>query len=348
MVRQLVVRLAAAVALGLVGWPLGLLVGDLAGDGGFLPWGLVFILSGTTLGALLAPYMLLAPARWSFLRIQEISLAPLIMGVVGLLVGLVVAALLSVSLGRVPGTLGWVLPIAVSLLLGALGASVLGVRGELLARRVPALRQAVSRGGATARVILLDTSAIIDGRVAEVAETGFMPGPLGVPRFILDELRHVADSRDTMRRNRGRRGLEVLNRLRQSAATPVQLLDGDGRDQAEADARLVAMAREMGAYILTTDYNLNRVAAIQGVRVLNVNELANAIKSVVLPGEEMSVQVIQEGKEAGQGVAFLDDGTMVVVEDGRRYLNSRLEVTVSRVLQTAAGRIIFAQPKSAA
>ena len=165
-----------------------------------------------------------------------------------------------------------------------------------------------------------------------------------VPRFVLDELRHIADSSDPLRRNRGRRGLEVLARLRKDGIVPLQVLDV-GVDGVEVDARLVQLARSMESSILTTDYNLNRVAELQGVQVLNVNELANALKSIVIPGEELRVNIVQEGKEAGQGVAYLDDGTMVVIEGGRRYINSSHDVVVSRVLQTAAGRIIFAQPK---
>jgi uncharacterized protein YacL len=190
----------------------------------------------------------------------------------------------------------------------------------------------------------VDTSAIIDGRIADVSITGFLEGSLLVPRFVLDELRHIADSSDPLRRNRGRRGLEVLARLRKDDIVPLEVLDV-GVDGVEVDARLVQLARSMQSSILTTDYNLNRVAELQGVQVLNVNELANALKSIVIPGEELRVNIVQEGKEAGQGVAYLDDGTMVVIEGGRRYINSSHDVVVSRVLQTAAGRIIFAQPK---
>ena len=191
----------------------------------------------------------------------------------------------------------------------------------------------------------MDTSAIIDGRIADLTITGFLDGTLIIPRFILDELRHIADSSDSMRRNRGRRGLEVLGRLRRDATVSLEVLDMGIETGEEVDAQLVKLAKGMNSSILTTDYNLNRVAELQGVQVLNVNELANALKSVVLPGEEMRVNIVQEGKEAGQGVAYLDDGTMVVVEEGRRYVNSVHDVVVTRVLQTAAGRIIFAHPR---
>ena len=192
----------------------------------------------------------------------------------------------------------------------------------------------------------MDTSAIIDGRIADVTSTGFLDGVLVVPRFVLDELRHIADSGDALRRNRGRRGLEVLGRLRRDDKITLEVMDVGVSPGNEVDSQLVQMARSMKCPILTTDYNLNRVAELQGVTVLNVNELANALKSIVLPGEEMRVNIVQEGKEMGQGVAYLDDGTMVVVEGGRRYINAFHDVVVTRVLQTAAGRIIFAQPKS--
>ena len=165
-----------------------------------------------------------------------------------------------------------------------------------------------------------------------------------IPRFILDELRHIADSSDPLRRNRGRRGLEILGRLRREEHIQLEIIDVGVSDGIEVDSQLVQLALSMNAGILTTDYNLNRVADVQGVQVLNVNELANSLKSIVLPGEELEVHIIQEGKEAGQGVAYLDDGTMVVVEGGRPYINSFTYVAVTRVLQTGAGRIIFAHP----
>jgi uncharacterized protein YacL len=193
--------------------------------------------------------------------------------------------------------------------------------------------------------ILLDTSAIIDGRIADISQTGFVHGTLVIPRFVLDELRHIADSPDSLRRNRGRRGLDILNKLQKESDVPVQIPDVDFADTPEVDGKLVKLAKSLRCPIITNDFNLNKVAEIQGVRVLNINELANAVKSVVLPGEEMAIRIIQEGKEAGQGVGFLDDGTMVVVEGGRRYLHSQLNIIVTRVLQTVAGRMIFAHPK---
>ena len=193
--------------------------------------------------------------------------------------------------------------------------------------------------------IVVDTSAIIDGRIAEIVESGFIYGTLVVPKFVLEELQHIADSSDTLRRNRGRRGLEILARMQKESTTPVEIVDEDVPDVAEVDAKLVALARARSKAILTNDFNLNRVAELQGIRVLNINSLANAVKPAVLPGEELRVRVIQEGKEAGQGVGFLDDGTMIVVEGGVRYIDKDLDVAVTRVLQTVAGRMIFAQPR---
>jgi uncharacterized protein YacL len=193
--------------------------------------------------------------------------------------------------------------------------------------------------------IVVDTSAIIDGRIAEIVESGFIYGTLVVPKFVLDELQHIADSSDTLRRNRGRRGLEILAKMQKDSPTPIEIVDEPLAEIPEVDAKLVALARERSKAILTNDYNLNRVAELQGVRVLNINSLANAVKPAVLPGEELRVRVIQEGKEAGQGVGFLDDGTMVVVEGGVRYIDKDLDVLVTRVLQTVAGRMIFAQPR---
>jgi len=193
--------------------------------------------------------------------------------------------------------------------------------------------------------ILVDTSAIIDGRIADISQTGFVPGTLVVPRFVLEELQHIADSADSMRRNRGRRGLDVLQRLQKDGSAPVEISDADAEGVPEVDGKLVKLARQWKCAIITNDFNLNRVAELQGVKVLNINELAHAVKPILLPGEEMSVKIMQEGKELGQGVGYLDDGTMIVVENGKSSMGNTIDVTVTRVLQTVAGRMIFAQPK---
>jgi len=209
-----------------------------------------------------------------------------------------------------------------------------------------AFRSRLSREGSDTEddhLVLLDTSVIIDGRVADISQTGFIERTMVVPGFVLGELQHIADSSDTLRRNRGRRGLDILNRLQKNPLVDVQITDMDVEGVDDVDGKLVALAKELPAAVMTNDYNLNRVAELQGVRVLNINELANAVKTVVLPGEHLDVKIIQEGKELGQGVGYLDDGTMVVVEDGRKYIGKTLTVIITRVLQTVAGRMIFAQ-----
>jgi uncharacterized protein YacL len=314
-----------------------------------LPWGLALALTGLPVGALVAPYITLKPLHKGVDYINRIPGSTLLAGTLGLLVGLIVASLFSIPLYTLDGWLGWGLPLIVTFTLGVTGM-LLGVqRSRDMQAVFPALENASANGLAKPvqnGTVLVDTSAIIDGRIADLTSTGFMGGILLVPRFVLDELRHIADSSDPLRRNRGRRGLEVLGRLRREENVTLEVLDVGINNGNEVDSQLVQLARSMKSAILTTDYNLNRVAELQGVQVLNVNELANALKSIVLPGEELRVNIVQEGKEPGQGVAYLDDGTMVVVEGGRRYINAFHDVVVTRVLQTAAGRIIFAQSRN--
>jgi uncharacterized protein YacL len=193
--------------------------------------------------------------------------------------------------------------------------------------------------------LLLDSSVIIDGRIADISQTGFLRGTLLVPRFVLNEVQHVSDSSDALRRSRGRRGLEILSQLQENSAIPLRITDRDFENIKEVDDKLVMLAKQLRCPILTTDYGLNRVAKLQGVVVLNINELANAVKNIYLPGETLALKIIQEGKEYGQGVGYLDDGTMVVVQGGSKYIDKTLEITVTKVLQTAAGRMIFAQPE---
>jgi uncharacterized protein YacL len=192
---------------------------------------------------------------------------------------------------------------------------------------------------------ILDTSVIIDGRVADICETDFLEGPLVVPQFVLQELQYIADSADNLKRARGRRGLDILNRMQKGDTVEVEVVDEDYPDIKEVDAKLVALAREMNAKIITNDFNLNKVAQLQGVSVLNINQLANALKPMVLPGEVLHLQIMREGKEQGQGVAYLDDGTMVVVENASRHLGQEVEASVTSILQTTAGRMIFSTLK---
>lgn len=192
---------------------------------------------------------------------------------------------------------------------------------------------------------ILDTSVIIDGRIADISATGFLEGILVVPQFILTELQHIADSSDTLKRTKGRRGLDVLKALQTDGGPGILITDVDFADVAEVDLKLVHLAKDMGGLVVTNDFNLNKVAALHGVAVLNINDLANAVKPVVIPGEEMHVVVIKDGKEQNQGVAYLDDGTMIVVEDGKTHIGNAIDVIVTSVLQTSAGRMIFAKPK---
>jgi uncharacterized protein YacL len=341
---ELWIRLLGMVGFGVAGWRLTAILNRFLGSEGFLPWGLLLTLGGVVVGLLVTPYLTTRPLRRVLRLLDRIPLTTLLAGTLGLVVGLVVAALISIPVFQLEGWLGWGIPLMLSFILGLLGLVIGSQRERELRGLVP--EEARTRLGASGNgKILVDTSAIIDGRIADLTLTGFLQGILVIPRFVLDELRHIADSSDTLRRNRGRRGLEVLSRLRKDSSIPIQILDADTREGGGVDSKLVRLAKSLNAPILTTDFNLNRVAELQGIRVLNINVLANALKPVLLPGEELTVQIIQEGKEPGQGVGFLDDGTMVVVDGGRRYINTHLDVTVTRVLQTAAGRIIFAQPK---
>ncbi|MBS3975610.1 MAG: PIN/TRAM domain-containing protein [Syntrophomonadaceae bacterium] len=288
--------------------------------------------------------------KWLETRMHKMPTQDIIGGVIGLILGLIIANLFGASFQRLP-YVGYYLPIVGSLILGYLGWSF-GVkkREELLSPFLffqrSGSKEKASKVESKSQYKILDTSVIIDGRIADICKSGFIDGTLIIPSFVLEELRHIADSSDLLKRNRGRRGLDILNRIRKELDVMVRIHEKDYEDLAEVDSKLVRLAKEMGAQVITNDYNLNKVAELQGIRVLNINELANAVKPVVLPGEEMQVQVIKDGKEAGQGVAYLDDGTMIVVENGRRYIGQNIAVLVTSVLQTAAGRMIFAKPKN--
>jgi uncharacterized protein YacL len=283
--------------------------------------------------------------------VQRLSTGEFVTAVAGLLVGLLMGLLLGLPLANLPSPYGDFLPLGVSAVLGLgmLGLTV--VKRHDLLEAIEALglvpgRRRVAEPASAQPVIVVDTSAVIDGRIADIVASGFLYGRLVVPRFVLAELQHIADNPDAQRRSRGRRGLDILATLQKDGRVPVEISEQDFPDIPEVDLRLVALARQMGAAILTNDFNLNRVAELQGLRVLNVNQLANAVKPAFLPGEELRVKVIQEGKEPGQGLAFLDDGTMIVVEGGDRYRDREVDVTVTRVLQTVAGRMVFAHPRA--
>ncbi len=304
---------------------------------------------GAILGFILMPWITLKPYNRFRHIIQQLPADVIFSATLGLFVGLAFGAIAAYPLSLLPRPLGQFLPFIVAAAFGYIGLTMTTLRPDLsqsLRARFFSKEMAKFTSSTEPRkpAILLDTSVIIDGRIADICRTGFIQGELVVPLFVLNELQHVADSSDTLRRNRGRRGLEILRQLQEESPVPVRLIDTDMPGVREVDDKLIALAKELGGAILTNDYNLNRVAELQAVKVLNVNELANAVKTVLLPGESFSIHVLQEGKEQNQGVGYLDDGTMVVIEDGIRYLNTTIDVTVSKVLQTAAGRMIFARP----
>ena len=325
-------------------------LGDTTVLGGALLVGAVF---GLIL-YIIAPFIMenvVQLTKWIDRKMRPIPTGDILLGSFGLLIGLLLGYLISIPIYRLPWV-GVYLALAVNLIMGYLGIIVTLNRKDDL----PSLPDIFNKSdrsvvedskengsqGLPAKV--LDTSVIIDGRIYDVCKTGFLEGTLLIPEFVLEELRHIADSSDLLKRNRGRRGLDILNKMQKEDDIDVQIHDGDV-DETEVDSKLVKLAKEMSGKVITNDFNLNKVSELQGVSVLNINELANAVKPVVLPGEEMAVKVIKDGKEAGQGVAYLDDGTMIVVDGGKRHIGEQLEVMVTSVLQTAAGRMIFAKPK---
>ncbi|HPH95450.1 MAG TPA: TRAM domain-containing protein [Anaerolineaceae bacterium] len=310
-------------------------------------------LVGALTGLILTPLITVRPMRALKNMVSRISAETLLASTLGLVTGLLFAALLSFPLSLLPQPFGQTLPFLGVLLFCYFGVAFFVMRQDdlfalistLFNRGNPATNPPVSSLHTLneGRSILLDTSVIIDGRIADIARTGFIPGALLIPRFVLNELQYIADSPDGLKRQRGRRGMEVLSTLQKEPTIPVRITDVDVEGVREVDDKLIILARQMHCPVLTNDYNLNRIAELQGVTVLNVNELANAVKSALLPGETITMRVIQEGKEIGQGVGYMDDGTMVVVENGREFMNRQVTVVVTKVLQTAAGRMIFAR-----
>lgn len=306
-----------------------------------------FALLGALSGLLFTPYFTTRPARALRSLLGRIAAETLFAGLLGLVVGLLTAALLAFPLSLLPAPFGNVLPFVGVLLFSYFGVSLFVMRQGDIMSLFSTLSGRGGEGGSGSswtnlnRTILLDTSVIIDGRVADIAKTGFLPGTLLIPRFVLNELQYIADSPDGLRRQRGRRGMEVLAELQKLPNILVRVSDIDVEGVREVDDKLIVLGKQLKSPVLTNDYNLNRIAELQGVTVLNINELANAVKSVVLPGEIMNINIFQEGKELGQGVGYMDDGTMVVVENGKDYIGEYKDVHVTKVLQTAAGRMIF-------
>lgn len=335
---------------------------------------LICILLGAVLGGLIgflaSPYFIRCLKRFSAWVEQQLGKMPIhdvIAGAIGLAIGLIIANLLGYSFAKIP-IVGDYIPVIFSIVFGYLGITItIKKRQELTGlfdfvprfmkdfAKMKEMRAGASQAPAeNAKAVapkaedkaykLLDTSVIIDGRIADICDTGFIEGTLLIPVFVLEELQHIADSSDVLKRTRGRRGLDILQRIRQSTKVKVEITNVDFDDIAEVDSKLVRLGQQVGGKIITNDYNLNKVAQLRGVEVLNINELSNAVKPVVIPGETMHVTIVKAGKEPGQGVAYLDDGTMIVVENGYHHMNESITVEVTSALQTAAGRMIFAKP----
>jgi uncharacterized protein YacL len=311
----------------------------------------IFGLLGFLAGLILTPILTIRPLRRLRNSLAGMPVERLVAIIGGIFLGLIAASLLTLPLSTLPNPFRQIVPIVSAILLCYLSVVILTLRQNDLRSTLSFIRPEKSAPQKTQQVedqvILLDTSVIIDGSITDICKTGFVRATLLVPNFVLLELQHIADSSDPLRRNRGRRGMDVLSFLQQDCPIPIRFTDMDVTEVRDVDSKLVALARELSCPIMTNDYNLNRVAELQGVTVLNINELANAVKAVFLPGEEMAVKIVQEGREVGQGVAYLDDGTMVVVEDGKGYLHNEIGVVVTKVLQTTAGRMIFARPHTA-
>ncbi len=315
-----------------------------------LPWGLALVFVGSGIIIAIIFNLLFAEPLAAAISHVETGMSAMPAGQLlycacGLTAGLVIAYLASTLAARFkPAWVVLVIDVILYISFGYLGWSVMSrKKGQL---PIPAAG-GHGKTRSPARPKLLDTSVIIDGRIADICDTGVIEGEIIVPSFVLRELQHIADSSDSLKRNRGRRGLDILKEMQDKKSVPITVVSTDYKDVDEVDAKLILLASELGGVVVTNDYNLNKVAAVRKVPVLNINELANALKPIAMPGEEMSVFVVKEGKEAGQGIGYMDDGTMIVIENGRRLVGETVDVTVTSVLQTSAGRMIFARVKQA-
>ncbi len=300
----------------------------------------IYSIAGFVLGLIVSLFVIHAE-----MSIRKVSLRVIFGGVVGMFIGLLLAFLLAYGLSFVSDIMErrQVVPWIYTLLtctMGYLGL-VIGTKKvdefHLLAKGDVEIERNLK---------ILDTSAIIDGRIADICDTGFVEGKLVIPKFVLEELQYVADSPDSLKRSRGRRGLDILNRMRKDKDIDIEILDQDFPDSKGVDAKLLELAKQLNAKIVTNDFNLNKVAEIHGIKILNINELANMLKPIILPGEVMTVKIVKEGKEPGQGVAYMDDGMMIIVDNAQRYIGSNVETVVTSVLQTTAGRMVFSEMKS--
>ncbi len=294
--------------------------------------------------------------KWIEEALIKIPVVDLFFGSIGLILGLFVAYLINIPIQEISlKIVSEIVPLFLTIIIGYLGFQVGFRRREEFMNMLSLSRKErhkkegtekqADKNSKTLTSKILDTSVIIDGRIADIIQTSFLEGTIVIPQFVLGELQHIADSSDALKRNRGRRGLDILNRIQKEVDVEVEIYEGDFEDIPEVDSKLVKLAKVMNGVVVTNDFNLNKVCNFQGVAVLNINDLANAVKPIVLPGEELVVQVIKDGKEQRQGIAYLDDGTMIVVEDGHDYIGKTIEVIITSVLQTSAGRMIFAKPK---
>jgi len=277
-------------------------------------------------------------------RLVKMSIKELLASIFGVVCGLVIANLIGMTFSQYD-IIGTGIVVLLNIIFGIIGYRVARIKKDEISIFGNFIEAKSGKSNISGRPKILDTSVIIDGRILDLLKTGFIEGKIIIPNFVLEELRHIADSSDSLKRNRGRRGLDILNEIQKQMIVSVEIIDFTTKENLEVDSKLLKMAENMDAFVVTNDFNLNKVAEFQGVRVLNINELSNAIKPVVLPGEEMQVTVIKAGKEFGQGVAYLNDGTMIVVEGGNKYIGETMDVLVTSVLQTAAGRMIFARKK---
>lgn len=306
----------------------------------------IFFGLGALTGFIATPWITIIPLRHWRRAASEVTVPQLMVGILGGLVGLTIGLMLAFPLSLLGDPLGKVAPAAVSIIFGYLGMNIFSLRSREM---LDVINERIFGRGRrlqpyASRQLLLDTSVLIDGRIVEIAETGFIGGTLIIPRFVLSELHRVADSSDSLRRNRGRRGLAKLNELQRNNDLPVKIVDDDPEDFGEVDAKLVALSIQLNASLMTNDFNLNQVADAQGVDVLNINALSNAVRSVYIPGETFDIRIIQEGRDPNQGIGYLDDGTMVVVESGQKYMDRNVGVEVTKLINRPTGRMIFAVP----
>jgi uncharacterized protein YacL len=349
MSADLATRLVGMVIFALVGARIGVDSADVLGLNELFA-SVIFSLVGVLFGLIMTPWITIRPVRKLSRMINEVPMEVLFTSVLGLIGGLLIALVLAYPLSLLPRPFGDWLPPIVSIVFGYLGMTMLSRRSRevwgFLNEWLGIGRSRLLTAMGADRQVLVDTSVLIDGRIVEIAETGFLGGTLVVPRFVISELHRVADSSDAQRRNRGRRGLEKLKELQTSSSIAFKIIEEDIEEINEVDHKLIALAVQTNSALLTIDYALNQLATAQGVVVLNMNELANAVRSAFIPGEVFPIHIIQEGKEQGQGVGYLEDGTMVIVEEGKSYMDRTIYVEVTRLISRPTGRIIFARPDS--